>query len=125
MQVPVQISFHGIDKSEAVESRIRAKVSKLEQFFDRITGCRVVVEKHHHGTAISKGQPFLISIVVEVPGEELVVKREPKSGEALKKNQNVNIAVRDAFDTMQRQLKEYVARRWRDPRHIDVRQVAV
>ena len=33
MQIPVQISFHGIDKSDAVETRIREKVSKLEQFF--------------------------------------------------------------------------------------------
>ncbi len=119
MQVPVQISFHGIDKSDAVETRIREKVAKLEQFFDRITGCRVVVEKHHSSRSnlVTKDQPFHVSIVVEVPGEELVVKRDPKSHEALKDHQDVNIAVRDAFAAMQRRLKEYVDRKWRKARH--------
>lgn len=119
MQIPVQISFHGIDKSDAVETRIREKVSKLEQFFDRITGCRVVVERLHrsHSNLITKDQPFHVSIVVDVPGEELVVKRDPKDFSALKEHQDVNIAVRDAFATMQRRLKEYVAKRWRSSRH--------
>jgi len=119
MQVPVQISFHGIDKSDAVETRIREKVAKLEQFFDRITGCRIVVEKHHSSrrNLVTKDQPFHVSIVVEVPGEELVVKRDPKSHEALKDHQDINIAVRDAFAAMQRRLKEYVDRKWRKARH--------
>jgi ribosome-associated translation inhibitor RaiA len=123
MQIPVQISFHGIDKSDAVETRIREKVSKLEQFFDRITGCRVVVEKHHRSrtSLITKDEPFHVSIVLDVPGEELVVKRDPKDSTALKDHRDVNIAVRDAFDTMQRRLKEYVSRRWRDSRHSPAR----
>ena len=119
MQIPVQISFHGIDKSEAVETRIREKVTKLEQFFDRITACRVVVERHHrsHSHLKVNDQPFHVSIVVDVPGEELVVKRDPKDPGILKDHEDLNIAVRDAFSTMQRRLKEYVARRWRDVRH--------
>jgi ribosome-associated translation inhibitor RaiA len=109
MQTPVQISFHGLDKSDAVETRIREKVAKLEQFYDRITSCRVVVERHHSAStnATAKDQPFHISIILEVPGEELVYKRDPKSEEALKDHQDINIALRDAFAAMQRQLKEY------------------
>jgi len=129
MQIPVQISFHGIDKSDAVETRIREKVTKLEQFFDRITGCRVVVEKHHRSRTnlATKDEPFHVSIVVDVPGEELVVKRDPKDKSALKDHRDVNIAVRDAFATMQRRLKEYVSRRWRDSRHstVEIRQSPV
>lgn len=119
MQIPIQITFHGIDKSDAVETRIREKVSKLEQFFDRITGCRVVVERHHRASTnlTLKDQPFHVSIVVDVPGEELVVKRDPKDPAALKDHQDINIAVRDAFAIMQRRLKDYVDRRWRNPRH--------
>jgi len=112
MQIPAQISFHGVDSSEAVENRIREKIAKLEQFFDRITACRVVVERHHRANS-TKDQPFHVSIIVEVPGEELVVKRDPK-GDSLKQHLDINIAVRDAFAAMQRQVKEYVARRWRD-----------
>ncbi len=109
MQTPVQISFHGLDKSDAVQARILEKVAKLEQFYDRITACRVVVERHHSSgaNATTKDQPFHISIILEVPGEELVYKRDPKSDEALKDHQDINIALRDAFAAMQRQLKEH------------------
>ena len=112
MQVPVQISFHGLDKSEAVETRIREKVAKLEQYFDRITACRVVVERHHKTShASTVGQPYHISIVLEVPGDELVVKRDPKRDDTLKDHEDIQIALRDAFATMGRQLKDYVRRR--------------
>ena len=59
MQIPVQIAFHGIDKSDAVEERIRERVDKLEHFFDRITGCRVIVESHHksHSNMNQKAAP--------------------------------------------------------------------
>ena len=118
MQIPLQIAFHGLDKSEAIEDRIRDKVSKLERYFDRITGCRVVVERHHHSHSNLKigDQPFHISIILDVPGEELVVKRDPKDPAALKNHEDINIAVRDAFSVMERQLKDYVSRRWRDVR---------
>jgi putative sigma-54 modulation protein len=113
MQVPVQISFHGLDKSDAVETRIREKVAKLEQFFDRITGCRVVVERHHKNNthASNIAQPYHISIILDVPGDELVVKRDPKREDSLKDHEDIQIALRDAFAAMERQLKDYVRRR--------------
>jgi putative sigma-54 modulation protein len=117
MQIPVHIAFHGLDKSEAVETRIREKVSKLERYFDRITACRVVVERHHasHSHLSIKGQPFHVSVILEVPGGELVAKRDPKDPAVLKDHEDINIAVRDAFATMERQLKDYIGKRWRDP----------
>ncbi len=81
------------------------------------------VRGRHHGhhrsrtNLTTKDQPFHVSIVVDVPGEELVVKRDPKDFSALKDHQDLNIALRDAFATMQRRLKEYVAKRWRSTRH--------
>ena len=111
MQVPVQISFHGLDVSEAVEARIPEKLAKLEQFFDRITGCRVVVERHHRNAhAGASGQPYHVSIVLDVPGGELVVKRDPKYADSLRDHEDIQIALRDAFAAMERQLKDYVAR---------------
>lgn len=109
MKLPLQITFHGIDHSEAVEERIRDKVSKLEQFYDRITSCRVAIESHHRNTSNlhHKGEPFHIRIDVTVPGTELVVKRDPKDPHV---NEDVYVALRDAFDAMERQLKEFVAR---------------
>jgi len=106
MKLPLQITFHGIDHSEAVEERIRDKVSKLEQFYDRITSCRVAIEAPHRNNSV-KGQPFHIRIDLTVPGSELVVKRDPKDSHV---NEDIYVALRDAFQAMERQLKEFAAR---------------
>ena len=109
MKLPLQITFHGIDHSEAVEERIREKVSKLEQFYDRITSCRVAIEAHHRNNSSLhvKGQPFHIRIDLTVPGSELVVKRDPKDSHV---NEDIYVALRDAFQAMERQLKEFAVR---------------
>jgi putative sigma-54 modulation protein len=113
MQVPLQIAFHGVDTSNAVETRIREKVEKLEHFFDRITGCRVVVERLHRArtTLITKDQPFHVSVVLEVPGSELVAGRGPKDPVVQKDHQDINAAIHDAFAAIERRLKDYAKRR--------------
>ncbi|GAB3440666.1 HPF/RaiA family ribosome-associated protein [Insolitispirillum peregrinum] len=112
MQVPVQVTFHGLDHSAAVEERVLEKVAKLEQFCSDIISCRVTVELHHKNTsnAHRKGEPYLIGVSVSVPGDELVVKRSPKDDE-LHEHEDVGVALRDAFQAMERQVKEYVERR--------------
>jgi ribosome-associated translation inhibitor RaiA len=57
----------------------------------------VVVEqpaKHHQ-----QGKPFNIHIDLTVPGSEIVVDRQ--------ENEDVYVAVRDAFDAARRQLDNY------------------
>ncbi len=110
MQVPLQIAFHGVDTSAAVETRIREKVAKLEHFFDRITGCKVVVGRIHRPSSnlTVKDQPFHVSVVVEVPGAELVAGRDPKDA---KGHQDINAALADSFSAVERQLKTYAERR--------------
>jgi ribosomal subunit interface protein len=109
MQIPLQITFHGIDHSDAIEERIREKTGKLEQICDRITSCRVVIEVHHRNNSSlhRKGEPFHITVDVTVPGAELVVKRDPKDSYV---NEDILIALREAFDNMERKLKDHVAR---------------
>ena len=109
MQIPLQITFHGIDHSDAVEERIREKVGKLDQLFDRITSCRVMIEVHHRNTSSlhRKGEPFHIRIDVTVPGAELIVKRDPKDSHV---NEDIFVALKEAFGNMERQLKDYVTK---------------
>ena len=47
MQVPLQISFHNMASSEAIEARVRERSTRLERFFDGIISCRVTVEAPH------------------------------------------------------------------------------
>ena len=110
MQNPTQISFHGLDKSDAIEGRIQERVQKLEHFFDRITSCRVVVEAGHKPKSnlnATAGRPFHVAIHLGVPSEELVVKHDPKGGSG----EDVRQAVNHAFDTMERRLKDYMDRK--------------
>ena len=101
MQVPVQITQRNVSISEDAQSRIREKAAWLERYYDRITGCRVVVEaphRHQH-----QGLLYNVQINLTVPGTELVVKREA--------NEDLKAAIRDSFDAARRQLEDHVRRR--------------
>ena len=102
MQVPLQISFHGIPKSEAVEAKIREKVDKLEKFHSHIMSCRVAVEAEHHHH--HQGNQYHVRIDITTPNKELVVSREHHENKA---HEDVYVAIRDAFDVAKRQLEDY------------------
>lgn len=102
MQLPLQLTFHGMDSSPAIDAAARQKVQHLERFYAGIMSCRVVVEllqKHQN-----QGRPFGVRIDLTLPGHELVVNRV--------ENEDVYVALRDAFDDMTRQLED-LARRQR------------
>ncbi len=102
MQIPVQISFRNTDPSPALEERVRNRAAKLERHFDRIMSCRVMVETHHRHH--HKGHLYHVRVDVTVPGTELVVNREPAEHHA---HEDAYVAVRDAFDAMERRLEEH------------------
>jgi len=102
MQIPLQISFRNMDPSPAVEERIRKKAVKLERFHDRIIGCTVVVEaphRHHH-----KGKLYKVRIDIGMPGKDVHVNQEGPKNQA---HEDVNVAIRDAFDAAVRQLEDH------------------
>ncbi|MDF9392150.1 MULTISPECIES: HPF/RaiA family ribosome-associated protein [Methylococcus] len=103
MQVPLEITFRGIPHSDAVETRIREKADKLEQFCDHIISCRVAVEAEHHHQ--HQGNLYHVRIDLAVPNKHLVVSREHHDKQA---HEDVYVALRDAFDAIKRQLEEYV-----------------
>ena len=97
MQLPLQITIRDVEHSEALETHIRDKAKKLDEFFDHVMSCRVVVEvphKHHH-----QGKQFNVRIDIGVPGSEIVVNRDHA--------EDVYVALRDAFDAAKRQLENY------------------
>jgi ribosomal subunit interface protein len=98
MQIPLQITIRNMQHSDALETHIRQKVEKLAEFHPRITSCRVTVEesaKHHH-----QGRQFQVRIDVRVPQREIVATRD--------RDEDVYVALREAFDAAKRQLEEVV-----------------
>ena len=101
MKFPLQITAHNLEMTDAIEAAVRKKAEKLDQFSDRITSCKVVVDcphRHHN-----KGVLYNVHIDITVPGTELVVKREPR--------EDLYVALRDAFNAARRQLLEYKDRK--------------
>ena len=75
MSTPVEITFNGVEKSEAIEARIAEKVTALERRFARMTHCRVVVEAPHRRSRL--GKVFHVHIEIGVPGRApLIVKSD-------------------------------------------------
>ena len=97
MRIPLQVTFRNMPHSDAIEAKINEKSAKLDRFYDRIMGCRVVVEeaqrRHHQGNLYS------VRVDITVPGKELAISRQ--------ENEDAYVAVRDAFDTAARLLDEH------------------
>ena len=102
---PLQIAFRDVASSPAVEARIREQAAELAQFHDRITRCRVVVERPHRRQR--QGDLYAVRIELAIPGHEIVVGREPTAHQT---HEDVYVAIRDAFDAARRQLQDHARR---------------
>ena len=101
--VPFQITFRDMEGSPSVWLAIQKRIGKLEQFFDRIVRCEVVVStphRHHR-----KGRIRHIQVHLQLPGHDIYINREPEIKSA---HFDIYVAVRDAFDTLDRKLEDYV-----------------
>ena len=97
MQIPLQITLHGIEHSNALYNSVREKAEKLDRYYDRIMSCRVALElagrhKHH-------GKQFEVRIDLKVPGGEIAITHQH--------DEELQIALRDAFDAARRRLEDY------------------
>lgn len=99
------------------------EASKLDEFYRRITSCRVVIEalhRHHKW-----GELFHIRIELGVPRGQIVVRHEPslrsagqggdkdtwaKHLEVHPQHKDIYVALRDAFEAARRQLQDYARR---------------
>ncbi len=96
MKQPLQVQFIGLPFSEAVDTAVREKAAKLDRFRPDLMACRVSIElldKHKH-----QGRHYAVRIDVSVPGGELCVDRV--------KDEDVYVALREAFDDIRRQVQD-------------------
>ena len=101
MDRELQITARELEGSDALMAKIRERADKLEKLYDHIVSCHVVVEspeRRHH-----KGKLYNCRIHLHVPGEEIIINREP--------NEDPYISVRDAFDAAKRQIQEHADKR--------------
>lgn len=102
MAFPLHVQFVSLPHSDAVEEKVRQKFEALERYSDRIHKCQVWIEKpmgHHR-----KGRLYEMQVRLTVPGEELVIVDQPPEDD-------VSIAIRNAFDAIRRKLQDYERRK--------------
>jgi ribosome-associated translation inhibitor RaiA len=119
LQVPLEIAFHNLESSQAVEQEIRARVSELERLYDRLTSCRVRIDQR--AKDLTGAIPPVVRIEMGIPGHgEVVVSHEPDR--LLRKYQRPDLqnAINEAFRIAERRLldiKEQRVDREKAPAH--------
>jgi len=107
MQLPLQVTYRGMESSAALDAAVRERAGKLEQFHPRIVSCRVVVEQPARHK--QQGKQFVVHVDLKVPGGEIAVNREH--------DEDVYVALRDAFDAARRKLEDFAREQRGDVKH--------
>ncbi|HYM07714.1 MAG TPA: HPF/RaiA family ribosome-associated protein [Terriglobales bacterium] len=118
MALQTQITFRHMNHSSQVERWIREEAEKLQTFYGRITGCRVAVEvphRHHQ-----KGKRLHVRIDLNLPGKEIIVKREPAASPrprmrattptAKPPHADLRLVIHEAFKAAGRRVQDFARR---------------
>ena len=105
MDSPLEITFHNMRSSDALEEDIRNRVAKLEKLYGRMTSCRVSIEartKQHH-----TGNVYECHIDMRLPRGHLAVSREPHHVGERHAYTDVQASIVDAFKAAEAQLRAF------------------
>jgi len=107
MHAPIQITFEGVLRSDAIEGCIRQEWENLNDIGAPITSSRVIVAqpraKHF------SGDPCRFRVYLTVEGDpDINVNHDPGAG---RRHDAMRLAVRDAFRIVRRRLEDSLRRR--------------
>ena len=110
MQLPVNITYRGLEKTANIDDLVTEHAARLEKFCDHINRCSVAIEQPNH--AHQKGNPYRVRIDVTVSrGHELVAEESQKDNGA---HEPLTKVIHDCFKTMERQLRHLVEKQRRE-----------
>ncbi len=94
MTFPIQLAFHQMERSEALDQAIRERAEKLGKVHPGITHVHVTVtQETRHGT---KGRPFNVKLDLHVKGRSFAITQQG--------DPDAFVAAREAFDAAKRLL---------------------
>lgn len=91
MNIPLKITIHNVLDSEAVQADMLEQAAKLNELYDCIASCEIVVEMQHR-----QEKQLNVCIHLDVPNCQIVVNRGH--------SEDVGIALREAFDAAHLQI---------------------
>ena len=106
MHAPIQITFEGVLRSDAIEEYIRQEWEDLSDIAASVTASRVIVSqpraKHF------SGDPCRLRVHLSVKsGPDININHDPGAG---RRSDAMRLAVRDAFRIVRRRLEDSVNR---------------
>ena len=122
MLLPVQVTFRNMKGMTGLEEMVQKEAAKLERFYDRISSCRVVVERPQRAES---SKLYHVRIDLGLPSGELVVKHAPtlhgtlqdiktedsrQEAESVLLHKSPQRAIHEAFHEMRRRLQDYSRR---------------
>lgn len=106
MPIDLQTTFRDFPPPLLAEKRIRVRVEKLERLFPRIISCHVIAEEAHRSH--KKGKLYGVHVNVTIPSGEIVASRDHHDKHG---HEDFYVAMRDAFDALERQLRSHAERK--------------
>jgi hypothetical protein len=98
---PVELKFHSMAPSPAVEEWVHAWATRLGRSYEDIERCAVVIDLPHRRR--SHGNTFAVHIYITVPDRTIAISRDPGLDH---EHENVYAAVADAFRAARRALQD-------------------
>lgn len=101
--INLKIASRNFPVTEAMQSAIEKHTEKLEEFYDRIERCEVVISSPHHHR--NKGRIYHVKVKLSVPGSDVFINREAEKDS---NHEDFYVALRDAFQAAERRLRDHV-----------------
>ncbi|MFT4863116.1 MAG: ribosomal subunit interface protein [Pseudohongiellaceae bacterium] len=110
----IQVTFHNIDQSDALSNAVQKRIEKLERYCNQIIGGRVVLDCPHNNH--HKGKVYSVGLEIHTPSLEVRVNQYQHDNHA---HEDLYVAIRDAFNAAERQLKSVDKKHRAEPLEID------
>jgi ribosome-associated translation inhibitor RaiA len=107
-----EIRFLGMAPSGAVEAVVQMWAKRLENVYDKILRCEVIIDQPHRSTR--QGRMFDVRVEVTVPDRIITASQDPGLDRT---HEDVYIAIADAFHAARRQLQDHARIRRGDTKH--------
>lgn len=102
MKIPPEITYRGVEKTDAIEALIHEKIAKLERVCDHISSCHIAIEKEQDRPR--DRSPYRVRLDITVPpSHELAA--ESTMGHKTQYAE-LDTVIRDAFEKAWRQLRD-------------------
>ena len=107
MQVPLELSYHGMPRIGWVDDYVKERVERLDRMADDIISCRVAIEQEQNSK--HTGNLYRARVEVTLPQKKDLVANKHGAVEDL--DVQLRPIIRETFEAVEKQIKKETSRR--------------